>query len=88
MNVILNVDEVHAVLTRISSMILDQAGLAATGERAIREWRDDHLPGANPMDELAIRVNEKLGNEIDTRTTRRIRVRGKRAVSAGTRWQG
>lgn len=80
-NVILNVDEVHAVLARVTGQVIDQAGLSEAAREAIKQWRLDRDPGMQPLDEFAVGFNEALGNHIDEATSRRLRMRGGLAVS-------
>jgi len=81
MNVILNVDEAHAVLARVTGQVIDQAGLSETACEAIRQWRQDRDPGMKPLDDFVVGLNEALGNHIDEATSRRLRLRGGLAVS-------
>lgn len=81
MNVILNIDEVHAVLARVTGQVIDQAGLSDAAVEAIKQWRRDRDPGMKPLDDFAVGFNEALGNHIDEATSRRLRMRGGLAVS-------
>lgn len=81
MNVILNIDEVHAVLARVTGQVIDQAGLSDAAIEAIKLWRQDRDPGMKPLDDFAVGFNEALGNHIDEATSRRLRMRGGLAVS-------
>ncbi len=81
MNVILNVDEVHAVLARVTGQVIDQAGLSAGAREAVKQWRQERDPGMKALDDFAIAFNEALGNHIDERTSRRLRLRGGIVVS-------
>jgi hypothetical protein len=83
-NVILNVDEVHAVLARVTGQVIDQAGLSEAACEAIKQWRQDRDPGMQPLDDFVAGFNEALGNHIDEATSRRLRVRGGLAVSLRT----
>ncbi len=82
MNVILNTDEAHALLTLVSANVLDNVPLSDEGKRRIREWRRAHDPGTVGLDEFTLRLNEQVGNFIDERTTRYVRKRGKVRISA------
>lgn len=82
MNVVLNVEEVYAVLARVTGMIVDEGGLSAPGQERVREWREARKVGTPGLDDFAEHFNERLGNDIDERTTRMLRQRGKRFVSA------
>jgi hypothetical protein len=81
LNVILNTDEVHAVLVRVSSQLIDHAGLSDDAQEAVRRWREAYGVGTDALDTLALGLNEALGNAIDERTTRMVRLRGMRYVS-------
>jgi hypothetical protein len=81
LNVILNIDEVHAVLARVTGQVIDQAGLSESACEAIKQWRQDRDPGMKPLDDFAAGFNEAIGNHIDEATSRRIRMRGGLAVS-------
>lgn len=87
MNVVLNADESHVVLTLVSSLLLDNVELSEENRKAIRDWRRERDPGNRELDEFTVFLNERLGNHIDERTTRMMRVRGKRKVSQTERWQ-
>ncbi|MSQ29468.1 MAG: hypothetical protein EXR68_03140 [Dehalococcoidia bacterium] len=76
MNVILNTDEVHAVLTLVSAQVIDHVELSEAGRKLIRDWRRDHAMDTVDLDELTGAVNVALGNYIDERTTRMMRIRG------------
>ena len=82
MNVVLNVEEVYAVLARVTSIIVDEGSLSASGQERVREWREAHKLGTVGLDDFVEHFNERLGNDIDERTTRMLRQRGKRHVSA------
>jgi hypothetical protein len=82
MNVIMNVDEVHVVLTLVSSQVLDNVELSDAARKAIRDWRQEHVLGSKDLDAFSARFNESLGNHIDEQTTRYLRRRGSLRVSA------
>jgi len=77
MQVILETDEAWALMTLIVSQIIDHAGVSGEGKAAIRRWRIGRALGTVEMDDLALALNEALGNTIDERTTRMIRRRGR-----------
>ena len=87
MNVVLNADESHVVLTLVSALLLDNVELSEESKKQIRDWRRQRDPGNRELDEFTVFLNERLGNFIDERTTRMMRVRGKRKVSQAERWQ-
>lgn len=81
MNVILDLDEVHAVMARVTGRVIDEAGLSEAGCEAIRRWRLDRDHGTQALDDFVVAFNEALGNHIDERTNRRLRLRGGVVVS-------
>lgn len=82
MNVILNVDEVHTVLTLVTSQVLDHVDLSDEAKEAVRNWRRDHALGGGDLDEFVVVFNEAIGNHLDDRTTRMLRRRGSTRISA------
>jgi hypothetical protein len=80
MNVVLNTDEAHAVLTLVTAHALDNTELSEEGRKRIRDWRRAHDPGTTTLDEFTERLNEAIGNFIDERTRRMLRQRGKLKV--------
>ncbi|MEX2230463.1 MAG: hypothetical protein WEB13_12595 [Dehalococcoidia bacterium] len=84
MNVILNTDEVHAVLTLVTAHVLDHVELSDEAKKQIRAWRRERDPSTVGLDEFTETMNEAIGNFIDQRTTRFLRKRGKIRVSAST----
>ncbi len=82
MNVILNVDEVHAVLTLVTAQVLDNVELSDGAREAIRAWRREHDLGTQGLDEYGATFNAALGTYIDEQTTRYLRKRGSMRVSA------
>ena len=84
MNVILNTDEVHAVLSLVTAQVLDHVELSDDAKKQIRAWRREHDLSTVGLDEFAVTVNEAIGNFIDERTTRFLRKRGKIRVSASS----
>jgi hypothetical protein len=77
MHVILETDEAWSLMSLIVSQIIDHAGVSATGKAGLRRWRTDRAVGTVEMDDLALALNETLGNIIDEKTTRMIRRRGR-----------
>ena len=71
MNIVLNTDEAHVVLTLTSALLLD----------------DVDLTGFPELDKFTIFLNERLGNRIDEQTTRMMRVRGDIRTSQADRWR-
>jgi hypothetical protein len=86
MNVVLNTNEVHLLLTLVSAQLLDHVELSDKGKKVVQEWRRVRSPGAGELDALTVVVNERLGNDIDERTTRMMRTKGRLKVSERGRW--
>jgi len=86
MNVVLNTDEAHLLLTLVSSQLIDHADLSEEAQKLVQDWRRNRSPGSSELDALTVVVNERLGNHIDERTTRMMRTKGKRKVSERERW--
>jgi hypothetical protein len=76
MNVLLNVEEAQAVLVRMTGAMLDGVELSEAARDAIRDWRKNRTAGTRELDDFTVELNEALGNYIDERTTRRLRLRG------------
>jgi hypothetical protein len=77
MQVIIETDEAWSLMSLIVSHIIDNAGVSGAGKTALRRWRTAHAVGTVEMDDLALALNEALGNVIDDKTTRMIRRRGR-----------
>lgn len=82
MNVILNTEEAHVVLSLVTSSVLDHVDLSEETKERIRTWRRDHAHGTSELDGFTERLNEAVGNYIDERTRRMMRQRGKVKVKA------
>jgi hypothetical protein len=77
MQVILEADEAWSLMSLITSYIVDHAGLSDDGRAKVRRWRSLHPLGTVEMDQLALAMNEALGNYLDEKTTRQVRMRGR-----------
>lgn len=86
MNVVLNTDEAHLLLTLISSQLIDFTDLSDEGQKLVQDWRRVRSPGSGELDALTVAVNDRLGNHIDERTTRMMRTKGRIKVSEKGRW--
>lgn len=82
MNVILNTEEAHVVLSLVTSSVLDHTALSDEAKERIRAWRRDNNIGTKDLDGFTERLNEAIGNFIDERTRRMLRQRGKVKVQA------
>jgi hypothetical protein len=76
MQVILETDEAHSVMTLVVSQVIDQVELSDEGRAALRRWRSDRGEGTAELAELTVSLNESLGTVLDERTTRLIRRKG------------
>jgi len=86
MNVILNAEDAHILVTLVSAQILDYIDLSPEGRKLVEEWRRDRNLGTRAMDDFTVFLNERIGNSIDARTTRMMRTKGKVKVSETERW--
>lgn len=77
MQVILETDEAWSLMSLILSQLIDNTGASGEGKAALRRWRTDRAVGTVEMDDLALALNEALGNIIDEKSTRMIRRRGR-----------
>ena len=77
MQVILETDESWPLMSLTVSQIIAHPGVSGEGKTALRRWRSDRAVGTVEMDDLALALNEALGNIIDEKTTRMIRRRGR-----------
>jgi hypothetical protein len=85
MNVVMNVDEVHEVLTLVTSQVLDNVELSDEVREAVRLWRRERNLGSKELDAFTVKLNQALGNYIDEQTTRYLRTRGEMRVSSAER---
>lgn len=76
MQVILEPDEAWSVMTLVVSQVLDNVDLSPEARKEIRRWRTDRAEGTAEMSELAVGMNEALGNVLDERTRRLLRRKG------------
>ncbi len=82
MNVVLNTEEAHVVLSLVTSSVLDHVDLSDETKAQIKDWRRDHGLATKELDEFTEHLNEAIGNFIDERTRRMMRQRGKIKVQA------
>ena len=85
MNVILNTEEVHDVTALVTAQVLDHVDLSEEAKELIRAWRRDRNVGTVDLDELTSAVNDAIGNYIDERTTRMMRMSGRVKLSTAER---
>ena len=76
MQVILEPDEAWSIMTLVVSQVLDNVELSAEARREIKRWRTDRTEGTAEMSDLAISMNEALGNALDEKTRRLLRRKG------------
>jgi hypothetical protein len=76
MNVLLSLEECYAVMMRMTGTVLDKVELSDEARDAIRDWRKNRALGTKELEEFTVALNEALGNHIDERLTRRLRLRG------------
>ena len=76
MQVILETDEAHSIMSLVVSQVLDQVDLSDEGKAVLRRWRTDRSEGTAEIAELTVSLNESLGTVLDERTTRLIRRKG------------
>ena len=76
MQVILETDEAHSIMSLVVSQVVDQADLSDEGKAVLRRWRSDRSEGTAEIAELTVSMNESLGTVLDERTTRLIRRKG------------
>ena len=77
MYVILEQDEAWSIMTLVVSQVLDHADLSGDGRAAVRRWRSARADGTAEMADLALGMNEALGGQIDDRTDRIVKRRGR-----------
>ena len=76
MQIILETDEAHSIMSLVVSQVIDQVELSDEGKAALRRWRLDHSEGNAEMADLVVTMNEALGTVLDERTNRLIRRKG------------
>lgn len=76
MQVILEPDEGWSIMTLVVSQVLDNVDLSAEARKEIRRWRTERAEGTAEMSELAVGMNEALGNVLDEKTRRLLRRKG------------
>lgn len=84
MNIILNPQEVAAVISLVTAQILDGVDLSEEGQAAIREWRSDRYPGRPGIESFTDDFNDALMGHIEEATLRRY-VRDGRLVRGTAR---
>ena len=80
MNVVMNTDEAHVVLSLVTSQILDHLQMSEEGREVVKSWRRSHNLGSGALDEFPIQLNDPFGNSIDENPRRMVRQRGKLKV--------
>lgn len=77
MQIILEADEAHSLVTLITSYAIDKSGVGPDGKQAIRRWRTARDQGTPAMAALAEEMNAALGGFIDEKTNRVVRNKGR-----------
>ena len=77
MQIVLETDEAWALMSIITSYVVDHSGVSQDGKAKMRRWRSDRALGTVEMDDLATAFNEALGTYLDEKTARMIRRRGR-----------
>ena len=54
MNVVMNTDEAHVVLSLVTSQILDHLQMSEEGREVVKSWRRSHNLGSGDLNEFAI----------------------------------
>jgi hypothetical protein len=76
MQIILETDEAHSIMSLVVSQVIDQVDLSDEGRAALRKWRQDRDEGTAELADLTVSLNETVGTVLDERTTRLIRRKG------------
>lgn len=76
MQVILEPDEAWSIMSLVVSQVLDNVDLSPEARKEIRRWRTERAEGTAEMSELAVGMNEALGNVLDEKTRRLLRRKG------------
>jgi hypothetical protein len=69
--------EAHAVMSLITSAVIDGADLSAAGKEEIRRWRRGHDNPSPALDSLVQNINHVLGGFAEEKTDRTIRRKGR-----------
>jgi hypothetical protein len=81
----LETDDANGLMNLMVGYMVDNAGLTADGKAALKRWRQDRSAGTAEMAELTIAFNEALGNQLDERTTKLIKRKGRYVTTRGER---
>jgi hypothetical protein len=84
MNVVLNTEEAHTVLSLVTAQVLDHVDLSEEAREEVRRWRRERELGTVKLDEFSEQLNEAIGTYIDERTRRMVRQRGKLKVRSAS----
>jgi hypothetical protein len=77
MQVIFDQDEAWSMMTLLTSVVIDKAGVSSDGKQKLRKWRNDRAEGSQEMLALANGLNKALGSFIDEQTNRQVRRKGR-----------
>lgn len=81
MQIVLDQDEAWALMTLMTSYVIDKSGVSQAGKQVIRKWRSDRAEGTALMEDLSVEVNEALGTYLEAKTTRRVKRKGRYVTS-------
>ena len=73
----LDQDEAHSLMTVVTSYVIDNAGVSQAAKQAIRRWRTEREQGTLAMDALADGINGSLGAYFEEKTDRTVRRKGR-----------
>jgi hypothetical protein len=76
MQIILETDEAHSIMSLVVSQVIDQVELSDEARAALRKWRQERDEGTAELADLTVSLNETVGTVLDERTTKLIRRKG------------
>lgn len=84
MIVLLQEQEAWSLMMLVSAVAIDNSGITEEGKEAIRRWRSERGEKSPALEDLTDALNAAMNAHIDTKFTRRRKVRGKRAETVRT----
>jgi hypothetical protein len=76
MQIILETDEAHSIMSLVVSQVIDQVDLSDEARALLRKWRQERDEGTAELADLTVSLNETIGTVLDERTTKLIRRKG------------